>query len=60
MVCLTLCLATIGTLSNQDDGSNENVKKHIYVYIRLDFMQAACTESLDGQVQATITHPPHP
>ena len=27
MVCLTLCLATIGSLSNQDDGGNENVKK---------------------------------
>ena len=60
MVCLTLCLATIGSLSNQDDGSNENVKKHIYVYICLVFKQGACTESLDGQVQGAIAHPPHP
>ena len=25
-----------------------------------DFIQDACTESLDGQVQGAITHPPHP
>ena len=26
----------------------------------LDFLQVACTESLDGQVQGAITHPSHP
>ena len=26
----------------------------------LDFIQGACTESLDGQLQGAITHPPHP
>ena len=38
------------------------IKKNIYIYIYicLDFIQGACTESLDGQVQGAITHPPHP
>ena len=31
-----------------------------FKYICLDFIQGACTESLDGQVQGAITHPPHP
>ena len=30
------------------------------LYICLDFIQGACTESLDGQLQGAITHPPHP
>jgi len=37
---------------------------HLYVfnqiYICLDFIQSACTESLDGQLQGAITHPSHP
>ena len=33
---------------------------YIYIYICLDFIQGACTESLDGQLQGAITHPPHP
>ena len=41
MVCLTLCLATIGSLSNQDDGSNENVKK-TYICIYLSGFHASC------------------
>ena len=31
-----------------------------YLYIRVDFTQGACTESLDSQVQGVTTHPPHP
>ena len=31
-----------------------------YFYIRVDFTQGACTESLDSQVQGVTTHPPHP
>ena len=30
------------------------------LYICLDFIQGACTESLDGQVQGATTRPPHP
>ena len=31
------------------------------MYMCLDFIQGACTESLvDGQVQGATTHPPHP
>ena len=33
---------------------------YIYIYICLDFIQGACTESLDGQLRGAITHPPHP
>ena len=31
-----------------------------YLYIRVDFTQGACTESLDSQVQGATTHSPHP
>ena len=30
------------------------------MYICVDFIQGACTESLDCQVQGATTHPPHP
>ena len=30
------------------------------MYICVDFIQGACTESLDSQVQEAATHPPHP
>ena len=30
------------------------------LYICVDFIQGACTESLDSQVQGATTHPPHP
>ena len=30
------------------------------MYICLDFIQGACTESPDSQVQGTTNHPPHP
>ena len=29
-------------------------------YICVDFIQGACAESLDSQVQVAPTHPPHP
>ena len=47
---------------------------HIYIFLRgskllqtavrryifcVDFIQGACTESLDSQVQGATTHPPH-
>ena len=31
-----------------------------YLYIRVDFTQGACTESLDSQFQGATTHSPHP
>ena len=30
------------------------------MYICVDFIQGACTESLDSQVLGATTHPPHP
>ena len=32
----------------------------VYIYICVDFIQDACTESLDGQVQGATTQPPYP
>ena len=31
-----------------------------FLYICVDFIQGACTESLDGHVQGATNHPPHP
>jgi len=33
---------------------------YLSTYICVDFIQGACTESLDSQVQGATTHPPHP
>ena len=32
----------------------------LFIYTCVDFIQGACTESLDSQVQEATTHPPHP
>ena len=33
------------------------VRRYIFC---VDFIQGACTESLDSKVQGATTHPPHP
>ena len=45
--------------------TNDNLKRRLgrlilftKMYVCLDFIQGACTESLDGQVQGATTHPP--
>ena len=36
------------------------MKRYNLIYVCLDFIQGACTESPDGQVQGATTQPPHP
>ena len=37
-----------------------NLRLLLVIYICVDFIQGACTESLDSQVQGATNHPPHP
>ena len=40
--------------------STQITNLYIYIYICLDFIQGACTESLDGQPMKLMTSQSHP